>query len=85
MPRRATAVFTAVTAGTYAAICFGDVASLTSAKVLALRLATMVAMGGLGTFYWRIQRDRRRTALVDDADDFGSEAALERLRAFVGI
>jgi len=78
MPRRATA-------GTYAAICFGGVASLTSAKVLALRLATMVAMGGLGTFYWRIQRDRRRTALVDDADEFGSEAALERLRAFVGI
>jgi len=85
MPRRATAVFTAVTAGAYAAICFGDVTSLTSAKVLALRLATMVAMGGLGTFYWRIQRDRRRTGLVDAADEFGSAAAVERLRAFVGI
>jgi hypothetical protein len=31
-------------------------------KSLLLRLATMAAMGGLGTFYWRIQRDRRRAA-----------------------
>ena len=85
MPRRATAVFTAVTAATYLAICFGDIASLTSAKVLALRLATMVAMGGLGTFYWRIQRDSRRTECVDVADELGSGAALARLRAFVGI
>ena len=34
------------------------------AKVLTLRLVTLAAMGGLGTFYWRIQRDRRRAALA---------------------
>jgi len=61
MPRAATVAFTALAAGIYAAICFGDVSSLTSAKVLVLRLVTMAAMGGLGTYYWRIQRDRRRS------------------------
>ena len=62
LPRAATVAFTAVAVTVYAVICFGDVTSLTSAKVLVLRLVTMAAMGGLGTFYWRIQRNRRRTA-----------------------
>lgn len=31
-------------------------------KVLVMRLITLAAMGGLGTYYWRIQRDRRRDA-----------------------
>jgi hypothetical protein len=62
LPRRLTVIFTAATAATYAAICLPDVTSITSAKVLVLRLVTMAAMGALGTFYWRIQRDRRRTA-----------------------
>ena len=62
LPRRAAVVFTAATAAVYTAICVPDVTSITSAKVLVLRLATMAAMGGLGTFYWRIQRDRRRLA-----------------------
>ena len=31
-------------------------------KDLIRRLITLAAMGGLGTFYWRIQRDRRRAA-----------------------
>jgi hypothetical protein len=60
VPRRLTVVFTSATAAIYAAICLPDVTSITSAKVLVLRLATMIAMGALGTFYWRIQRDRRR-------------------------
>jgi hypothetical protein len=63
LPRRLTVVFTSATAAAYAAVCLPDVASITSAKVLVLRLATMAAMGGLGTFYWRIQRDRRRAPL----------------------
>jgi hypothetical protein len=60
VPRRLTVVFTGATVAIYAAICLPDVTSITSAKVLVLRLATMTAMGALGTFYWRIQRDRRR-------------------------
>jgi hypothetical protein len=62
LPRRTTVIFTAATAATYAAICLPDMQSITSAKVLVLRLVTMAAMGAFGTFYWRIQRDRRRTA-----------------------
>jgi hypothetical protein len=60
LPRRLTVVFTAATAAIYTAISLPDVTSVTSAKILVLRLVTMAAMGGLGTFYWRIQRDRRR-------------------------
>lgn len=68
LPRAATVAFTAVAVTVYAIICFGDVTSLTSAKVLVLRLVTMAAMGGLGTFYWRIQRNRRRTAADKPAE-----------------
>jgi hypothetical protein len=31
-------------------------------KIVVSRLVTLAAMGGLGTFYWRIQRQRRRQA-----------------------
>ena len=31
-------------------------------ELLITRLITLAAMGGLGTYYWRIQRDRRRLA-----------------------
>jgi hypothetical protein len=63
LPRRLTVAFTAATAIVYAAICLPDLTSVANGKVLVLRLATMAAMGGLGTFYWRIQRDRRRGRL----------------------
>jgi hypothetical protein len=33
-------------------------------KVLAARLITLVAMGGLGAYYWRILRGRRRTQVT---------------------
>jgi len=63
LPRRLTIVFTATTAAIYTVICLPDLTSITAVKVLVLRLVTMAAMGGLGTFYWRIQRDRRRTTV----------------------
>jgi hypothetical protein len=63
MPRRLTVIFTASTAAVYAAICLPDLTSITTAKVLVLRLATLAAMGGIGTFYWRIQRSRRHEGL----------------------
>jgi hypothetical protein len=62
-PRRLALIFTAVTAAVYTAVCLPDLTSITGAKVVMIRLATMAAMGGLGTFYWRIQRDRRRNGL----------------------
>src|SRR5262249_30129415 len=62
LPRLLPVVSGAGPAAPYAAMCLPDVTSIASAKVLVLGLATRAAMGGLGTFYWRIQRDRRRTA-----------------------
>jgi hypothetical protein len=59
MPRRVTLIFTVTVAAAYSAICLPDLTSITSVKVLVLRLATLCAMGGIGTFYWRIQRSRR--------------------------
>jgi hypothetical protein len=61
LPRRVTVTYTGATVAIYAAVCLPGLGSLADAKVLVLRLVTMAAMGGLGTFYWRIQRDRRRT------------------------
>lgn len=63
MPRRLALIFTVSTAAVYAAICLPDLTSITSVKVLVLRLATLAAMGGIGTFYWRIQRSRRHAGL----------------------
>jgi hypothetical protein len=63
MPRRLTLIFTMSTAAVYTAICLPDLTSITSVKVLVLRLATLAAMGGIGTFYWRIQRNRRHVGL----------------------
>ena len=62
LPRRLTVVFTATTAAIYTVICLPDLTSITAVKILVLRLVTMAAMGALGTFYWRIQRDRRAAA-----------------------
>lgn len=71
MPRRATLVYTGAVIVVYVAICgltemvvptgfLGDVAAV---KDLVMRLITFAAMGGLGSYYWRIQRSRRREAL----------------------
>jgi hypothetical protein len=65
-PPRLTATFAIVTLGSYVAICLVDDPSFLGhaedAKTLAQRLITLAAMAGLGTYYWRIQRDRRRAA-----------------------
>jgi hypothetical protein len=37
-------------------------AAVLDQQILVERLITIGAMGGLGTYYWRIQRDRRRAA-----------------------
>jgi hypothetical protein len=63
LPRRLTVIFTVATAAIYTAVCLPEITSITNAKVIVLRLVTMAAMGGLGSFYWRIQRDRRRSRL----------------------
>ena len=71
MPPRVTAAYTAAALGAYAGAYFvgdpsflGDVADV---KTLVMRLITLGAMGALGTYYWRIQRNRRRAAIGEVA------------------
>jgi hypothetical protein len=66
-PRRITLVCTGAALAIYALVCIlADPASfiyVESQKMLVQRLITIAAMGGLGTYYWRIQRNRRRAAM----------------------
>ena len=68
MPRTATVLFTAATIGAYTAVCVvtgtaGDATNpldtMPALESLVTRVVVMAAVGGLGTFFWRIQRDRR--------------------------
>ena len=59
-PPRLTTTFTAGALAAYATACLGldpsMVLDASQMKVLVIRLITLGAMGGLGTYYWRIQR-----------------------------
>jgi hypothetical protein len=49
----------------YGGVCLsagGGIEASAELKQVVMRLITMAATVGLGAFYWRIQRDRRRTA-----------------------
>ncbi|MBC8077343.1 MAG: hypothetical protein H7Y32_14810 [Chloroflexales bacterium] len=66
-PPRVTLIATVATLAAYVGACLaadpGFVLNMGDVKTLVMRLITLGAMGGLGTFYWRIQRQRRRDAL----------------------
>jgi hypothetical protein len=66
-PRRITIYYTLLTLVAYTVACSVTDPSLLYQvawqKVLLQRLITMAAMGGLGTYYWRVQRDRRSAAM----------------------
>ncbi|HVO69522.1 MAG TPA: hypothetical protein VMT24_05725 [Aggregatilineaceae bacterium] len=66
-PRRVTIFYTLLTLIAYTVACVFTDPSLLShvgwQKVLLERLITIAAMGGLGTYYWRIQRERRSVAM----------------------
>ena len=63
-PPRLAGAFTILALGLYAWGCLLlEPAILTDAdriEPLVMRLITLAALGGLGAYYWRIQRDRRR-------------------------
>ena len=73
MPRRVAIGFTAATVVLYAVACLaagiapGFKVFLTSGDMenLVARLIVLAAVGGLGTYFWRVQRSRRRAALED--------------------
>ena len=73
MPRRTAIAYTLAALGAYTGACVlggissfvetdGTTVDMGSVEALVMRLITLAAMGGLGTFYWRIQRNRRRSA-----------------------
>lgn len=62
LPRKVSVLYTGLAVGVYGLASVWGVHGATDAKDLVLRLVTMTAVGGLGTYYWRIQRDRRRAA-----------------------
>ncbi len=78
MPPRISVTYTAAVLAAYAGTCIlAEIAagtdsyillnanadiSVPAIKALVIRLITLGAMGALGTYYWRVQRDRRRQA-----------------------
>jgi len=71
LPPALTVPFTLVTLAFYLGMCVWETPyilfSVTSIKVIGMRLVSLVAMSGLGMFYWRIQRERRRASARPEA------------------
>ena len=76
---RLTVAYTTLALLAYGAVCLytGLGAGAIDPKLLVMRLITLAAMGGLGTYYWRIQRRRRRAAR-------GPASALDELQTRLG-
>lgn len=79
-PARLTALYTFATLVAYSLACFAAepqiLGSQADVKTLVMRLITLAAMGGLGTYYWRIQRDRRRAAEGQTTSQLGTVQAV---------
>ena len=62
-PPRATAILALFAVGVYAGVVVAAgtdwLQDVQLTKILLVRLLTLLAVGGLGTYYWRIQRQRR--------------------------
>lgn len=63
-PWRVAAVYTLATIAAYTLVCIftGSLEGMADVKTLVMRAITIASTGGLATYYWRIQRDRRRVA-----------------------
>jgi hypothetical protein len=65
-PRRISASYTLLVGMAYTGACFivnsSFLAQVSDQKTLFQRLILMAALTGVGTFYWSIERDRRRVA-----------------------
>lgn len=76
--QRQTSLFVTLAVIVYGSICVINSPAILlhsdTAKTLAMRLITLTAMGAIGTFYWRIQRQRRH-ALVALTPPTGADSA----------
>jgi hypothetical protein len=63
-PWRVAAVYTIATIAAYTVVCTVtfSIGSADDVKTLVMRAITLAGTGGLATYYWRIQRGRRRAA-----------------------
>jgi hypothetical protein len=80
MAPRLSSAYTAAAVAAYAGACLllsDRFVGADDAKLLVMRLITLAAMGGLGAYYWRMQRQRRQAVR-------GGASALEELRARLG-
>ena len=71
MQPRTTVVYTVAVLAAYAGACVladGTAVLSSSAELekVAARLITLAAVGGLGTYFWRIQRRRRQAVLAEE-------------------
>ena len=62
-PFRTSIGYTALAMLSYLAVCAPSIHSPNDLKIFVMRVVTLVATGALASFYWRIQRDRRRDAI----------------------
>ena len=66
-PPRLTGIYTLIVLALYVGVCLGlnprIVTEINLINSLLTKLITLAAMSGLGTFYWRIQRDQRRAVI----------------------
>jgi hypothetical protein len=79
-PARQVAVFAGTAVATYTGVCLvadqSLVTRIADVKVLTIRLVTIASVAGLATYYWRFQRDARRsTASGSSGDTDGWERA----------
>ena len=83
-PVRISALYTILTVALYVGACLIVNASfldnMTDVEGMLIRIITMLAVGGLATYYWRVQRKRRREAAargtaVAPGAPFAGEAA----------
>jgi hypothetical protein len=71
MPRIASALYTLIAMGAYAAVCLtvntqvinGSKIEWLEMESVITRLIAMGAVGALASYFWRVQRDRRRIAV----------------------
>jgi hypothetical protein len=67
-PVRISALYTVLAAALYTGACLVYDASFvnnpTDIEGMLIRLITMVSVGGLATYYWRVQRKRRRESVT---------------------
>lgn len=83
-PARWSVPYTVLALIAYSLVCLlaqpSLVAHASDLKLLCMRLITLAAMGGLGTYFWRIQRAHRRQQTAGEPAGLGAPASASETR-----